>query len=155
MYDSSVEDVCGGNADLAAQGCPITQATRLGCYICIWRSIPLQWLLSLDLMKNKVNLKPRRSFEDKAYCVLLAFVFFKLKSLQTENFAICFVVCFVIRGLAKNKEGKDLEDVLITCTAEVRKMRVIMKMRSYKYKDYTMTKERLFLREKVLLMQLR
>ena len=81
-------------------------------------------------MKNKVNLKPRRSFKDKAYCVLLAFVFFKLKSLQTEKFAICFVVCFVIRGLAKNKEGKDLEDVLITCTAEVRKMRVIMKMRN-------------------------
>ena len=48
VYDSSVEDVCGGNADLTAQGCPITQATRLGCYICIWRSIPLQWLLSLD-----------------------------------------------------------------------------------------------------------
>ena len=99
-------------------------------------------------MKNKVNLRPRRSFKNKAYCVLLAFVFFKLKSLQTEKFAICFVVCFVIRGLAKNKEGRDLEDVLITCTAEVRKMRVIMKMRSYKYKDYTKTKERLFLREK-------
>ena len=105
-------------------------------------------------MKNKVNLRPRRSFKNKAYCVLLAFVFFKLKSLQTENFAICFVVCFVIRGLAKNKEGKDLEDVLIACTAEVRKMRVIMKMRNYKYKKYTETKERLFLREKVLLMQL-
>ena len=88
-------------------------------------------------MKNKVDLRPRRSFKNKAYCVLLAFVFFKLKSLQTEKFAICFVVCFVIRGLAKNKEGKDLEDVLITCTAEVRKMRVIMKMRSYKYKGYT------------------
>ena len=81
-------------------------------------------------MKNKVNLKPGRSFKDKAYCVLLAFVFFKLKSLQTEKFAICFVVCFEIRGLEKNKEGKDLEDVLITCTAEVKKMRVIMKMRS-------------------------
>ena len=106
-------------------------------------------------MKNKVNLRPRRSFlKNKANCVLLAFVFFKLKSLQTENFAICFVVCFVIRGLAKNKEGKDLESVLITCTAEVRKMRVIMKMRNYKYKKYTETKERLFLREKALLMQL-
>ena len=81
-------------------------------------------------MKNKVNLKPGRSFKGKAYCVQLAFVFFKLKSLQTENFAICFVVCFEIRGLAKNKEGKDLEDVLLTCTAKVRKMRVIMKMRS-------------------------
>ena len=69
--------------------------------------------------------------------------------MQTEKFAICFVVCFVIRGLAKNKEGKDLEDVLITCTAEVRKMRVTMKMRSYTYKNYTKTKERLFLREKV------
>ena len=105
-------------------------------------------------MKNKVNLRPRRSFlKNKANCVLLAFVFFKLKSLQTENFAICFVVCFVIRGLAKNKEGKDLEDVLIACTAEVRKMRVIMKMRNYKYKKYTETKERLFLGEKVLLLQ--
>ena len=122
--------MCGGNAGFAAQRCPITQATRLGYYICFRRSIPLQWLLSLDLMKNKVNLKPGRSFKDKAYCVLLAFVFFKLKSLQTEKFAICFVVCFEIRGLAKNKEGKDLEDVLITCTAEVRKMRVIMRMRS-------------------------
>ena len=78
-------------------------------------------------MKNKVNLRPRKSFKNKAYCVLLAFVFFKLKSLQTEKFAICFVVCFVIRGLAKNKEGKDLEDVLIACTAKVRKMRVVMK----------------------------
>ena len=106
-------------------------------------------------MRNKVNLRPRRSFlKNKANCVLLAFVFFKLKSLQTENFAICFVVCFVIRGLAKNKEGKDLEDVLIACTAEVRKMRVIMKMRNYKYKKYTETKERLFLGEKVLLLQL-
>ena len=73
---------------------------------------------------------------------------------QTEKFAICVVVCFVIRGLAKNKEERDLENVLITCTAEVRKMRVIIKMRSYKYKDYTMTKERLFFREKVLLMHL-
>ena len=101
-------------------------------------------------MKNKVNLRPRRSFlKNKANCVLLAFVFFKLKSLQTENFAICFVVCFVIRGLAKNKEGKDLEDVLISCTAEVRKMRVTIKVRSYTYKNCTKTKERLFLREKV------
>ena len=100
-------------------------------------------------MKNKVNLRPKRSFKNKAYCVLLAFVFF-----QTEKFAICFVVCFVIRGLAKNKEEKDLEDVLIACTAEVRKMRVIMKMRNYKYKKYTETKERLFLGEKILLLQL-
>ena len=46
------------------------------------------------------------------------------------NFATCFVVCFVNRGLAKDKEGKDLEDVLIACAAEVRKMRVIMKMRN-------------------------
>ena len=105
-------------------------------------------------MKNKVNLRPRRSFKNKAYCVLLAFVFFKLKNLQTEKFAICFVVCFDIRGLAKNKEGKDLESILITCTAEVRKMRVIMKMRNYRYKKYTETKERLFLGEKVLLLQL-
>ena len=85
-------------------------------------------------MKNKVDLRIRRSFKNKANCVLLAFVFFKLKSLQTEKFAICFVVCFDIRGLAKNKEGKDLESILITCTAEMRKMRVTMKMRKYKYK---------------------
>ena len=82
------------------------------------------------------------------------FRIFHLKNLQTENFVNCFVVCFDIRGLAKNKEGKDLESILITCTAEMRKMRVTMKMRSYKYKNYTKTKERLFLREKVLLMQL-
>ena len=96
------------------------------------------------------HLKPWRNFKVKANCVLFVFVFFKLKNLQTESFANCFVVCFDIRGLAKNKGGKDLESVLITCTAEVRKMRVIIKMRSYKYKGYTMTKERLFFREKGL-----
>ena len=100
------------------------------------------------------HLKPRRNFKVKANCVLFVFVFFKLKNLQTESFANCFVVCFDIRGLAKNKEGKDLESILITCTAEMRKMRVTMKMRSYEYKNCTKTKERLFLREKVLLMQL-
>ena len=83
-------------------------------------------------IKNN-HLKPRRNSKVKANCVLLVFVFFKLKNLQTENFAICFVVCFDIRGLAKNKEGKDLESILITCTAEMRKMRVTMKMRNYKY----------------------
>ena len=71
--------------------------------------------------------------------------------MQTESFANCFVVCFDIRGLAKNKEGKDLESILITCTAEMRKMRVTMKMRSYEYKNCTKTKERLFLKEKIFL----
>ena len=105
-------------------------------------------------MKNKVNLKPGRSFKDKAYCVLLAFVFFKLKSLQTEKFAICFVVCFDIRGLAKNKEGKDLESILITCTAEMRKSAFHNKMRNYRYKkNSTETKKRPFLKEKVFLIQ--
>ena len=66
---------------------------------------------------------------------------------------LCSLFCH-FEVLRKNKEEKDLENVLITCTAEVRKMRVIMKMRSYKYKDYTKTKERLFFREKVLLMHL-
>ena len=82
-------------------------------------------------MKNKVNLKLRRSFfffkKQSLLCSTCFRISIKLKSLQTENFAICFVVCFVIRGLAKNKEGKDLEDVLIACTAKVRKMRVVMK----------------------------
>ena len=91
-------------------------------------------------IKNN-HLKPRRNFKVEANCVLLAFVFFKLKNLQTEKFAICFVVCFDIRGLAKNKEGKDLESILITCTAEVRKMRVTMKMRSYEFKKLHQDKE--------------
>ena len=96
------------------------------------------------------HLKPRRNIKVKANCVFV-FVFFHLKNLQTENFVNCFVVCFDIRGLAKNKEGKDLESILITCTAEMRKMRVTMKMRSYEYKNCTKTKERLFLKEKIFL----
>ena len=59
-------------------------------------------------MRNKVYLRKKRSFINKANCVLFAFVFFKLK------FAICVVVCFVIRDLAKNKEERGLENVLIT-----------------------------------------
>ena len=103
-------------------------------------------------IKNN-HLKPRRNLKVKANCVLV-FVFFQLKNLQTENFVNCFVVCFDIRGLAKNKEGKDLESILITCTAEMRKMRVTMKMRNYKYKkNSTKTKKRPFLKEKVFLIQ--
>ena len=99
------------------------------------------------------HLKPRRNIKVKANCVFV-FVFFHLKNLQTENFVNCFVVCFDIRGLAKNKEGKDLESILITCTAEMRKMRVTMKMRNYKYKkNSTKTKKRPFLKEKVFLIQ--
>ena len=96
----------------SAEG-PITQqATRPRCYKCAGRSFPLRWLLSFDLINIKNNhLKPRRNFKVEANCVLLAFVFFKLKSLQTENFAICFVVYFATKVLQKNKEGKDLEDV--------------------------------------------
>ena len=132
---SSVEDMCSGKLTWQRKG-PITQqATRLSCYKCAGRSFPLRWLLSFDLINIRNNhLKPRRNFKVKANCVLFVFVFFKLKNLQTESFANCFVVCFDIRGLAKNKEGKDLESILITCTAEVRKMRVTMKMRSYEYK---------------------
>ena len=60
-------------------------------------------------MRNKAYLRPKRNFKNKANCVLFAFVFFKLK-----KFAICVVVCFVIRDLAKNKEERGLENVLIT-----------------------------------------
>ena len=102
---------------------------------------------------KKDHLKPRRVLKVKATCVLV-FVFFKLKNLQTESFVNCFVVCFDIRGLAKSKEGKDLESILITCTAEMRKMCVTMKMRNYKYKkNSTKTKKRPFLKEKVFLIK--
>ena len=105
----------------------------------------------INIKRN--HLKPRRNIKVKANCVFV-FVFFHLKNLQTENFVNCFVVCFDIRGLAKNKEGKDLESILITCTAEMRKMRVTMKMRNYKYKkNSTKTKKRPFLKEKVFLIQ--
>ena len=105
----------------------------------------------INIKRNR--LKPRRNIKVKANCVFV-FVFFHLKNLQTENFVNCFVVCFDIRGLAKNKEGKDLESILITCTAEMRKMRVTMKMRNYKYKkNSTKTKKRPFLKEKVFLIQ--
>ena len=105
----------------------------------------------INIKRN--HLKPRRNIKVKANCVLV-FVFFQLKNLQTESFVNCFVVCFDIRGLAKNKEGKDLESILITCTAEMRKMRVTMKMRNYKYKkNSTKTKKRPFLKEKVFLIQ--
>ena len=61
------------------------------------------------LNKNiKLISDQRKVFKNKANCVLFAFVFFKLK------FAICVVVCFVIRELAKNKEERGLENVLIT-----------------------------------------
>ena len=47
----------------------------------------------------------QRNLKVKANCVLV-FEFFQLKNLQTENFVNCFVICFDIGGLAKNKEGK-------------------------------------------------
>ena len=105
----------------------------------------------INIKRN--HLKPRRNIKVKANCVFV-FVFFHLKNLQTENFVNCFVVCFDIRGLAKNKEGKDLESILITCTAEMMKVRLTMKMRSYRYrKNSTKTKKRPFLKEKVFLIQ--
>ena len=56
-------------------------------------------------IKRKTSQKKGRNLKVKANCVLV-FEFFQLKNLQAENFVNCFVICFDIGGLAKNKEGK-------------------------------------------------
>ena len=51
----------------------------------------------------------QRSFKNKAYCVLFAFVFFKLKSLQA---ALLFVLSLEILRKTKRKEALKSFDYL-------------------------------------------
>ena len=70
-----------------------------------------------------MNIKRRKIIKGKILgletkCVFV-FEYFQTEEFASWNFVNCFVICFHVGSLAKNKEGKGPWIVLIICTAEI------------------------------------